>query len=225
MTFIISEDEALRNLLLGMTVSDNKNANRPVGVWFGQPDTEIRTQAYPYITIDLVDITEARERVHAGRANPWYFEPTSYDGDDWDMWSPTPINLDYQITTFARQPRHDRQVMAQLLGTRLPLRFGSLDVVERVEEDGEDEISHCTTRRLDVLNVVKRDLTEDNKRLFMNAITVRVSSEIPQPFDFNTYYKVLSVHLTQNTYMPPIGLGVGPATTTTVTIPTQDATP
>lgn len=201
MTFIISEDEALRNMLMGMTVSDNKNASRPVGVWFGQPDPEIRAQSFPFITVDLIDISEARERVMAGRVQPWYYEPSGLTNDQsWDMFYPTPINLDYQITTFARQPRHDRQILSQLLGLRLPLRFGSLDVVEYVTGTGTSAVSQVTTRRLDTLNVVKRDLTEAGKRLFMNVFTVRISSEIPQPFDFKTYYKVNEVRLTQNAH-------------------------
>jgi hypothetical protein len=192
-TFIISEDEALRNLLVGMVVSDSKNSSRPVGVWFGQPDPEIRTQSFPFITVDLIDIAEARERVMAGRVSPWYYAPSDLDEDEgWDMYLPTPLNLDYQITTFARQPRHDRQILSQLLGARLPLRFGSLQVAEAVDDD--DNVL-TTIRRLDVLNVVKRDTTESGKRMFMNAFTVRVSSEIPQPYDFATYKKVLEVRL------------------------------
>lgn len=200
MTFIISEDEALRDLLVGMTVSDSKNPTRSVGVWFGQPDPEIRQQSFPFITIDLIDISEAKERTMAGRANPWYYAPTDLEeNQDWDMWLPVPINLDYQITTFSRQPRHDRQILAQLMGDRLPLRFGSLSVVEALDED--DNLL-TTTRRLDVLNVVKRDTTEQGKRMFMNAFTVRVSSEIPQPYDFATYYKVLEVRLQPGTAVP-----------------------
>lgn len=216
MTFLISEDEALRNVLLGMTVSDSKNPSRPVGVWFGQPDPEIRTQSYPFITVDLIDISEARERVMAGRTSPWYFEPEGLEENQgWDMYFPTPINLDYQITTFARQPRHDRQIMAQLLGNRLPLRFGSLTVVERtVEQEGDGEepvlLADVTTRRLDVLRVLKRDVTEAGKRMFMNVFTVRVSSEIPQPYDFATYYKVLEVRLTSTAHDSVVGVDSDP---------------
>ena len=55
MTFLISEDEALRNLLLNMTVTDQKSnatgsPQRSVKVYFGQPDQELRDQTYPYIT-------------------------------------------------------------------------------------------------------------------------------------------------------------------------------
>jgi len=57
--------------------------------------------------------------------------------------------------------------MSQLTAQKLPIRAGVLEL-----DDG-------TVRRLDVLQVMKRDQVEQNKRLFMNAITVRVSSEIP----------------------------------------------
>lgn len=207
MTFIIAEDEALRNMLVGMTVSDSKSPTRPVGVWFGQPDPEIRAQAFPFLTIDLIDISEARERVMAGRTDPWYYEPEDLQEDEgWDMFLPTPINLDYQITTFARQPRHDRQILAQLLGDRLPLRFGSLPVVQFSTQetiDGEEvTVGQATMRRLDVLNVLKRDITESGKRMFMNVFTVRVSSEIPQPYDFATYYKAAEIRINTSNYHP-----------------------
>ena len=55
MPYIINEDKALKALVSGITVSDSGNPTRPVGVWFGQPDNEIRQQSYPYITIDLVE--------------------------------------------------------------------------------------------------------------------------------------------------------------------------
>lgn len=201
MTFIIAEDEALRNMLLGMTVSDNKSESRSVGVWFGQPDPEIRTQSFPFVTIDLIDISEARERVMSGLVSPWYYAPSGLGSNQgWDMWYPTPINLDYQITTFARQPRHDRLMLGQLLGQRLPLRFGSLDVVQKTTGVAPNQTQYVIPRRLDLLNVVKRDITEAGKRLFMNVFTVRVSSEVPQPFDFKTYYKVNEVRFTQNAH-------------------------
>ena len=80
-----------------------------------------------------------------------------------------PVNLDYQITTFARQPRHDRQIMAEMLtGQRLPLRFGLLVIPEDM-----------TVRRLDFLGVIKKDRTDSNgKRLFSNVYTVRISAEV-----------------------------------------------
>jgi hypothetical protein len=49
-----------------------------------------------------------------------------------------------------------------------------------------------TVRRLDLLDVSKRDVTEQGKRLFMNAFTVRVSSEIASQ-TYTKVYKTLQV--------------------------------
>lgn len=268
MTFLISEDEALRNLLLGMTVVDQKaTANslktvtnkaltgntatlttsaahgfavgdsitvtgvgapfngsfvvtavpttttvrytktntdiassaatgtvtngvlRKVSVYFGQPDQEIREQSYPYITIDMIDIAEDPARAHRGLTKPSYLPDPStnqsgaaYDEetDNWYIHWPIPVNIDYQITAYSRQPRHDRQILGQMLSNKIPMRFAVLE-----PDDG-------TVRRLDLLDVSKRDVTEQGKRLFVNAFTVRVSSEITQQ-TYNKVYKTLQV--------------------------------
>lgn len=170
MAFILAEDAALKARLQDIYVADEKNPQRKVGVWFGQPDLEIRDQAYPYITIDLFDINEAIERAHRG-----YVE-LQYRPDSIPMVNPNhalrvdfpiPVNLDYQVTTYCRQPRHDRQLLSELLTTRLPMRFGHLPI------PGED-----TVRRLDLLGYAKRDTVENAKRLFVNIFSVRVSSEL-----------------------------------------------
>ena len=201
MSFLLDEDEAIRNLLKDMVVTDQKSVTeqgttRKVGVWFGQPDQELTAQKYPYITIDMIDITEAFERSHRGRVKPIYIQdPATIDGDNnfdpttqgWDINYPIPVNIDYQITTYARQPRHDRELLAQLLYTKIPLRFATLDT-------GPNTV-YGTTRRLDVLDVSKRDVTEQGKRLFVNAITVRVSSEIA-PETYYKMYKALQLNVT-----------------------------
>ena len=209
MSFLLSEDEALRNLLKGMVVTDQKSVTeegpqRKVQVYFGQPDQELRDQTYPYITIDMIDIAEDFIRSMRGKAKPTYFnDPTTgpdntnpYDSEtqDWLINWPIPVNIDYQITTYARQPRHDRQILAQLLYTKIPLRFAVLQ-----PDDG-------TVRRLDVLDVSKRDITEQGKRLFVNAITVRVSSEIA-PEVFNKLYKVQELNVTGTTGSQILGRG------------------
>jgi hypothetical protein len=200
MTFLLDEDEAIRNLLKGLVVTDQKATGvgtpRSVGVWFGQPDQELTAQKYPYITIDMIDLAEDFARAMRGRVKPVYISnPTTIDGtaafdpqtQGWDINYPIPVNIDYQITTYARQPRHDRELLAQLLYTRLPLRFGTLDT-------GTNTASG-TTRRLDVLDVSKRDVTEQGKRLFVNAFTVRISSEIA-PETYNKMYKALQLNVT-----------------------------
>ena len=209
MSFLISEDEALRNLLLGMTVTDQKSvteagAQRTVKVYFGQPDQELRDQTYPYITIDMIDIAEDFIRSMRGKAKPAYLSDPATGPDntadynsetqDWLINWPIPVNIDYQITTYARQPRHDRQILAQLLYSKIPLRFAVLQ-----PDDG-------TVRRLDVLDVSKRDITEQGKRLFVNAITVRVSSEIA-PETYNKLYKALELNITGTTGSQTLGRG------------------
>ena len=212
MSFLLDEDEAIRNLLKDMVVTDqksvtNEGATRKVGVWFGQPDQEIRSQSYPYITIDMIDIAEDISRAHRGKVSPEYYADPETIGVDtpWDptlhgkdMDYPVPVNIDYQITTYARQPRHDREVLAQLLYTKIPLRFAVLNT-------GPNTASG-TTRRLDVLDISKRDVTEQGKRLFVNAITVRVSSEIA-PSTFNKFYKVQELNVIGTTGSQVIGRG------------------
>lgn len=187
MAFLLSEDKALREKLTGMTVTDQKADElgdpRPVGVWFGQPDQEIRSQSYPYVTIDMVDMQRDVEREMRGIVTAEYLRPEELDNDEpFEMTLPIPVNIDYQITSYSRHPRHDRAIMSQLLSLKLPIRFGTL------------ELDDNTVRRLDVLDVSKRDITEQGKRLFINAITVRVSSEIA-PTMFTSLQQVLSVHL------------------------------
>jgi len=178
---------------------------RKVGVWFGQPDQEIRAQSYPYITIDMIDISEDFSRAMRGRVKPAYLTNpsvigtnTAWDTDEhnWDINYPIPVNIDYQITSFSRQPRHDRQILAQLLYSKIPLRFAVLDT-------GPNTV-FGTTRRLDVLDISKRDITEQGKRLFVNAITVRVSSEIAAE-TFNKMYKVLQLNVTGTTGSQTLG--------------------
>ena len=211
MRFLLDEDEALRNLLLGMTVTDQKassegDSTRSVKVYFGQPDQEIRSQSYPYITIDMIDIAEDFTRSMRGYTKPQYLPDPESQGDanydpetnDWHIHWPTPVNIDYQITVYSRQPRHDREILAQLMYTKIPLRFAVL-------ETGPNDYTG-TRRRLDVIDISKRDVTEQGKRLFVNAITVRVSSEISAQF-YNQAYKVLQVSVTGSDTNPIIGRG------------------
>jgi hypothetical protein len=156
-------------MLTGVTVSDSGNPARPVGVWFGQPDLEIRAQSYPYMTIDFLGYNEDFARAHRGEIQMPYFPEGANTSEQYVTEFPIPVYLDYQITTWARQPRHDRQIMAEMAtGQRIPLRYGLLVVPE-----------DNTVRRMDFLGFAKKDTTDENgKRLFSNAYTIRVSAEI-----------------------------------------------
>lgn len=179
--WLLDEDRALRDLLDGMYVSDDKVPKRRVGVWFGHPDLELRAQSYPYVTVDLIDISEEMDRAQRGMyeqdLTKWNLASGLTGGRDsgfnakspvaW-MDHPIPIRLMYQISTFARNPRHDRLILQHLLQRGLtPFQRGSLHV-----SDG-------TLRRLDVMDVAKRDLVEDSKRLLSNSVIVGISSEVP----------------------------------------------
>lgn len=180
MPYLINEDQALKELLKGITVSDSGNPQRPVGVFYGQPDKEIRDQAFPYITIDLVGIAEDRERAHRGYITLPYTPEGVDPQTPYATQYPIPVTLSYQVTTFARQPRHDRQIINALFApSRLPLRFGLL----AIPEDG-------TVRRLDVVGFVKRDTTEQEKRLFSNVYNIQISSEFLRD-ELNQLYPVL----------------------------------
>jgi hypothetical protein len=198
--FLFSEDKALREKMQGMVVYDQKadgEANpRQVGVWFGQPDQEIRAQQYPYVTIDMIDISRDPAREMRGKTSAAYLESRlseTFDSENqgWEIDLPIPVNIDYQITTYARQPRHDRMLVAQLMAEKLPIRMGILEL-----DDG-------TVRRLDVMDVAKRDITENQKRLFVNAVTVRVSSEVVQGV-LSEFQKVATVQITE-----PVGDNAG----------------
>ena len=200
MTFLLSEDKALREKLQGMVVHDQKadgqDVARQVGVWFGQPDQELRQQNYPYITIDMVDLQRDTQREMRGITNAEYLKPENFGLDGATEFSvdlPIPVNITYQITTYARHPRHDRQLLGQLMASKLQ-RFGYLEIVEKDVTSGDTETITSTFRRMDLISVAKRDSTEQAKRLFVNAIVVRVSSEIVQTA-FRAIYKVLEIHL------------------------------
>jgi hypothetical protein len=210
MTFLLSEDKALREKLQGIVVYDQKadgqEIPRQVGVWFGQPDQELRAQNYPYITIDMIDLQRDTQREMRGITNAEYLKPANFGsvvsaGTPQNLTPPTefsvdlpiPVNIDYQITTWSRHPRHDRQILAQLLSSRL-VRFGVLEIVEKEVISGDTETITSTFRRMDLLNVAKRDATEQAKRLFVNAISLRVSSEISQTA-YRALYKVRELHV------------------------------
>lgn len=197
--FILNEDKALRDWLTDIYVSDDKNANRKVGVWFGQPDVEVTNQSYPYITIDLIDAREATERAHRGIIDLWYV-PDGADapevGKGYVTDYPIAYNLDYQITTYARQPRHDRAIMRALLQDKFGGRMHTLYIPE-------DD----TQRSMFLISSQKRDSTEDKRRLFSNAYTVRVFSEL-LPADIQKLSQVSTINqtfnITTDTLVPPV---------------------
>jgi hypothetical protein len=176
MTFLLNEDAALKTLLKNrVKVSDAANNSRSVGVWFRQPDLEIREQSYPYLTIEMVDISESRERRHSGLTTLPYVPDGTFDTNGNALRSdikyltetPIPVDIDYQVASYSRHPHHDRQIISTILTQIMPFRYGVL----KIPEDG-------TVRRLELTGYAKRDMTEQGKRLFVNVFSIRINSEI-----------------------------------------------
>jgi hypothetical protein len=177
MSFILAEDAALKSLLSGLTVTDEKaggeSTPRPVQVWFGTPDVELRDQKFPFITIDLMDIRLAPERQMSG---------VIYDRDNHGTVSystnsvysyeyPMTYDLVYQISTFSRHPRHDRALMTQLIQKRIPSKYGKLGVLN-------DLGTETAYRHMFLDEFLKRDSVEEGRRLLHNIFIVRVVSEL-----------------------------------------------
>lgn len=172
MSFILSEDLALKTLLTGITVADEKNSARSVGVWFANPDVESRSQSYPYITIELLDFDPATYRQHSGLFQDNDAQGTIAPSGTTTYTYEIPIAWDlvYQITTYSRHPRHDRAIISHLLNKVFVSKRGYL----AVPNDLGTETSY---RHLMLEEFVKRDTIEDNRRLYRNVFTVTVTSE------------------------------------------------
>ncbi|NBW10058.1 MAG: hypothetical protein EBR82_18725 [Caulobacteraceae bacterium] len=172
MSFILSEDQALKTLLTGITVADEKNAARQVGVWFANPDIESRSQSYPYITIELIDFSPATYRQQSGmfvdNDLQGTIAPTAGYAYSYEI--PVTWDLTYQITSYARHPRHDRAILAHLLNKVFVSKRGYL----AVPNDLGTETSY---RHLTLEEFIKRDTIEDNRRLYRSVFTVTVTSE------------------------------------------------
>lgn len=173
--FLIAEDTALKALLQGMTVGDEKTASRPVKVWFGYPDVEVRAQEFPFVTIDLIDMIPANDRQTSGQLvdNDYRGTVAPISGKTYRYEVPVAFDLIYQITTYARHPRHDRAMMFQLTH-KFPSKYGGLLV--------PNELGTETSRRHMFLDgFAKRDAVDGetgNRRLLRNIYTVRVISEL-----------------------------------------------
>lgn len=205
--FIIAEDAALKTLTQGMTVSDDVNPNRDVKVWYGYPDVEIRTQDFPFVTIDLIDILPANDRQFSGVLTDTNYQGTitPQGGVAYSYDTPVAYDLVYQITSYSRHPRHDRALMFQLLN-KFPSKYGYLVVPNEL---GTSNL----TRSMFLDGFVKRDTVDGetgNRRLLRNVLTVRVISQM-SPIAANAVSSKLVQAVQLNTttsYIPSVYIPV-----------------
>ena len=167
-----------------MTVSDEKQQNRLVKVWFGYPDVEIRTQDFPFVVIDLVSLRAANDRQHSGIVVDNDYQgtvaktvvatngtQTVYKSFVYEV--PVAYDLVYQVSSYSRHPLHDRAIMYQMT-QKFPSKYGYLPVPNALGTE-------TAYRHMFVDSVAKRDMTDNvngARRLLNNVYTIRVMSEM-----------------------------------------------
>jgi hypothetical protein len=182
--FLLAEDEALKIKLQGLTLTDTKYpAGNPVNVFYRYPDSDKQAR-YPFMTIELLSVDHATDLQSSDQPiKPTYWPDMTPDastllatplGSGYAMTSYeyVPVWLTYQVRTFVRFAKHDRELHSKLLVTnRVPFRWGYL----QVPADG-------TTRRLDNMGWQQADHMETSqdgdKRVFSKIYTLRTNAEL-----------------------------------------------
>lgn len=212
--FLLAEDEAIKKMLAGLKVYDDREAERPVQVFFRYPEGETE-RIYPFITIEMIDLIHARNRQHSetelvyfnntgGASAPanWQSRPNAMtywpsESSDLSFLSNqsnynvlhaiefVPVDLVYQVSTFTRTALHDRQLTSTLLRKVFPFRKSSINI----EADG-------TNRRMELLDWTTADLLDPEagyrKRIFRKIYTLQIGAELPSS-DVYGSQQVLSV--------------------------------
>lgn len=195
--FTIAEDAALKHRLSALSVTDDRDVERIPRVFFRYPEGETENE-YPFITIDLVDISfdprrQESERTYyytndvavpaARKDNLLKYYPDELNESAMATLAGlngflttdqfVPMDLTYQVTTHCRSQRHDRQLTMLILRRVFPLRRGFIEV----PEDG-------TMRRCDLVDWRQADVLDQEagykKRIFRKVFTVTINAEIPQ---------------------------------------------
>lgn len=186
MPWLEEEDQLLKEALGSFIVTDARApAGRPVRAWYRWPEPEMRGQAdvkskrelaYPFITVDLIDISEALDRAHRGgsvRPTVNGYRPPEFTGPpakriavtDW----PVAMDLVYQVQTWTRSIQHDRQLVGQMWA-RFPGRYGSL---------GGNASPYVRPFSCQLLEFTPADgYDEHSKRRFRKIFTLKVFSEL-----------------------------------------------
>ena len=206
--FLLAEDEAIKERLKNLTVTDDRNVARPIQVFFRYPESETE-RTYPFITIEMLDIVHAKNRQHSeldiyyyntagGASAPAgasampnamnYWPSTSSDFSHIENKNSfqvlgsnefVPVDLLYQVSTFTRSALHDRQLSATMLTKVFPFRRGSIYVP-----------ADNTHRRLDLLDWSTADLLDPEagyrKRIFRKVYTLQMSAELPSTDIYGT---------------------------------------
>lgn len=180
--FILSEEEALKTWLTGITVpTPGKTGTTDVGVWFRYPEGE-RQIKYPFIVIDMLTIEPDFDLF----TSTYVQDPTDlYIPSVSPSLPPPPIGLGYsvreflpwrivwQVSHYARSNLHDRYLTSIFATDILPVRpffiYNAADGVDR------------RTDRLSFQAADTMETTESGtKRIFRKIYTISMLTEIPQ---------------------------------------------
>ena len=200
MSFLFSEDAALKEKLKGIKVVDEKNATRDVEVWYANPDIELRKQTFPFITLELIDTSFAGYRQHAGITYDTDRQGTTpaQPGVVYGYELPVAYDLTYQVTTYSRHPIHDRVIHSYILTKVFPANRGVLAVPN-------DLGTFVGYRHMFLQEFTKRDAVDEGRRLYRNVYTVQVISEASPSLQLTTK-EVASVLINETTTDIPADL-------------------
>lgn len=202
--FGLAEDQAMKAKVSGL-VLPIKGQDSEVPVRFRFPEGEFNPQgqptapsgiSYPLITIDQTTVTYDRKRDHVNYVAISYvpdMAPELPDPDrTGDTLYPLPVQIGYQVTTWARSAQHNVMLRAALLAPdRLPIRFGWIYV-------GADD----TWRQIDSMGVRSDHFIDDQKRrIFRNIFTLLVDAELLKT-TITQDPVVETVHLDPPTHVP-----------------------
>ena len=205
--FLLAEDAAVKNRFSNLTVSDDRNQERAVQVFFRYPEGETE-KAYPFITIEMINLSHDTRR-QLSETNYYYSNTVSAsNGSSYIDYYPSemtsselaslnianhalkvhsfiPVNLMYQVTTYTRTALHDRQLSSKILRRVVPFRTGFIEI----PEDG-------TIRRFDLQSWSTSDLLDREagyrKRIFRKVFTIQMNAEIADT-DFSSVPLALSL--------------------------------
>lgn len=208
--FVLAEEAALKFYLSGIQVPNPRGGGEvsEVPVWFRWPESE-RRMAYPFITIDLLNVVPAYERwtslwnavdqtdyftgIGANPDREGVYYPGYSPGLDLDpdksyyVERYLPYDLLFQVSTFARSAYHDRFLTSRFITDIFPPRGNFwIDV----------EADHVA-RRCELLQWTSGDSMETNeaaKRMFRKIYTVLMETEVPESKVYE-YDKVETVHV------------------------------
>lgn len=181
--FILSEEEALKTWLTGITVPTKPGSpgTTEVGVWFRYPEGE-RQIKYPFVVIDMLTIepdfdlftsTYIQNPVDLYVPSVSPSLPPAPVGKGYSVREYLPWRIVWQVSHYARSALHDRYLTSIFATDILPVRpffiFNAADGVDR------------RTDRLSFQAADTMETTESGtKRIFRKIYTISMLTEIPQ---------------------------------------------